>query len=38
MNALSLARCVVGSALFAIGVCDLQSSLERWARQRHVND
>jgi hypothetical protein len=38
MNALLVAYCVVGTPLFAIGVSDLQSSLERWDRQRHAND
>jgi hypothetical protein len=38
MSALQTAVTVVSLALFAVGVHDLQSWLERWDYERHCND
>jgi hypothetical protein len=38
MSALPAVVVVVSLALFALGVHDLQSWLERWNHERHFND
>lgn len=38
MNAVLVALFLVGAATFAIGISQLQTTLERWDYQRHVED
>jgi hypothetical protein len=38
MSTLQAVVAVVSLALFAVGVHDLQSWLERWDHERHFND
>ena len=38
MSALLVVGLVAGTPLFALGLSDLQASLERWDQQRHAED
>jgi hypothetical protein len=38
MNAVQVASLAVAAPLFALGLSDLQSFLERWDQERHAQD